>query len=56
MIEFHWLKFNFILEHSHDKPVARMAGGERETDRKREVTQTGLIIDMAELGGQVKLS
>lgn len=52
MIEFHWLKFNLIHEHSHDKPVAHVAGG----DREREVTQTGLILDMADLGGQVKLS
>lgn len=35
MIEFHWVKFNFIHEHSHDKPVACMAGGERDRQKER---------------------
>lgn len=52
MIEFYWLKFNLIHEHSHDKPTWQEER-EGETYRNKEMTQTGLIIDRAELAGQV---
>lgn len=56
MIEFHWLKFNFIHEHSHDKPVARMAGGEIDGQKKRsDADRTDNRYGRIGRTGQIKL-